>query len=87
MGQVITILKLVVMLLPIMIQTIAAIEEAVPGQGAGEAKLAAVRVILQGAYETANNVQVSFDALWPALQKAISGLVTAFNATTWPAAK
>ncbi len=66
-------------LLPALITAMKAIEEAIPGQGKGEDKLAAIRAILE-----ATNAQIG--ALWPTIQTVIGVLVTLFNKTgTFPA--
>jgi len=74
-----TILKAIIALLPMVIEAIKAVEEAIPGQGKGEAKLAAIRAILEGAYAAAQDIGLTFSELWPALEKTIAGLVGAFN--------
>ena len=61
-------------LLPAIIAAIKAIEEAIPGQGHGEAKLAAIREILE-------SVSGQVSTLWPFIEKAISVLVSLFNKT------
>ena len=64
----------ILQLLPAIITAIRAIEEAIPGKGQGEMKLAAIREILE-----AVSGQVS--TLWPFIEKAISVLVSLFNKT------
>lgn len=71
--------RAVIMWLPILIQAMKAIEEAIPGQGKGEQKLAAVRGILEGIASATNSA--TFSALWPMLEGAAKVLVTTFNAT------
>ena len=61
-------------LLPSIITAIKAIEEAIPGKGEGEAKLAAIREILESI-----NGQVA--SMWPFIEKAIAVLVSLFNKT------
>ncbi len=61
-------------LLPAIITAIRAIEEAIPGNGQGEAKLAAIREILE-------SVSGQVVTLWPYIEKAISVLVGLFNKT------
>ena len=61
-------------LLPAIITAIRAIEEAIPGKGQGEAKLAAIREILE-------SVSGQVSSLWPYIEKAISVLVSLFNKT------
>lgn len=60
-------------LIPAIIEVIKTIEEAIPGQGKGEAKLAAVRGILEITVE-------GFNQLWPSLEKVVKVLVETFNA-------
>lgn len=62
----------ILQLLPSIITAIKAIEEAIPGQGKGELKLAAIREILESA-----SGQVSM--IWPLIEKAIGVLVGLFN--------
>jgi len=61
-------------LLPAIITAIRAIEEAIPGKGQGELKLAAIREILE-------SVSGQVSSLWPFIEKAISVLVGLFNKT------
>lgn len=77
----IVILKLIISILPMVIEAIKLVEQAIPGAGKGEEKLAATRSILESSYKISTNAVMSFDAIWPALQKTIAGLVSAFNAT------
>lgn len=67
-------LLIIAQLLPALIAAIKAIEEAIPGQGQGEAKLAAVRGIIEA-------VDASYKNLWPQLQPIIGVLVGLFNKT------
>jgi hypothetical protein len=55
-------------LLPALITAIRAIEDAIPGQGQGEAKLA----MLRGVLESADSVTKT---IWPNLEKAIAVIV------------
>mgnify|MGYP000896904074 CR=1 FL=1 len=70
----ITQLTTILNLLPAIITAIKAIEEAIPGQGKGEQKLAAVREILEAVSSQAG-------ALWPQIQTVIGILVGLFNRT------
>jgi len=64
----------IVQLLPALIAAIKAIEEAIPGAGQGEAKLAAVRGIIEA-------VDTGYKNLWPQIQPVIGVLVGLFNKT------
>ena len=70
----ITTANIILNLLPALITAMKAIEEAIPGQGKGEDKLAAIRAILE-----ATNAQIG--ALWPTVQTVIGILVALFNKT------
>ena len=72
------ILSVVTKLIPMLIEAIKAIEEAIPGQGQGEKKLAAVRSILEAA---TNFVDEQLDDVWPVLERVIAALVELFNKT------
>ncbi len=67
-------LILIAQLLPALIAAIKAIEEAIPGAGQGEAKLAAVRGIIEA-------VDAGYKGLWPQIQPVIGVLVGLFNKT------
>ena len=59
-------------LIPSLIATIRAVEEAIPGSGAGEAKLALIREIMESAYSGITD-------LWPAIEKAVALIVATLN--------
>jgi hypothetical protein len=65
---------LIVQLVPALISLIKAIEEALPAAGLGAEKLAAIRKILEAAFEGASEV-------WPVVEKVISVIVSLFNNT------
>lgn len=65
---------LVLQIVPALIEMIKAIEAAIPGTGKGEQKLAAVREIIETAYEQSGEI-------WPVVQKVIGILVSLFNST------
>ena len=75
----ITIITTVKELLPIVIGLMVAIEEAIPGQGQGEQKLAAVREILEATDEFSGTSTVN--SIWPLLSKVIGIVVGVFNTT------
>lgn len=68
------ILRTVLSLIPALVDAIKAIEEAIPGQGKGEQKLAAIRQIIEATYDRATD-------LWPYVERTITTLVGLFNAT------
>lgn len=67
-------LFLLMKLIPVMIEIIKAIEAAIPGKGQGEAKLAAVRSLLETADSTLNGSV-------PLVEKVVGILVELFNKT------
>lgn len=70
MEKLLTILRI----LPALIAAIKAVEDAIPGEGKGEAKLRAVR-------ETIEAVDASVASLWPTLAAVIATWVRTFNET------
>lgn len=66
-------LLLIAKLIPALIDIMKAIEEAIPGEGQGEKKLAAVRGILE-------NTVDGFNQVWPSVEKVIPVLVSTLNA-------
>ena len=75
----IEIVRVVVQLLPLIIDAIKVVESAVPESGKGAQKLDLVKSVLEGSY-TASNGQ-NFNAIWAAISTVISGLVKVFNST------
>jgi len=73
-------LKLLVTILPVLIDLIKHVEDAIPGKGTGEQKLALVRAALEQAYTYATPAP-NFEAIWPVLQKVIMSTVSVFNTT------
>jgi len=62
-----------------LIAAIKAVEDAIPGQGNGEQKLAAIRATLEAAYAGASDAAGQFDAIWPSIQAIVKTLVGIFN--------
>jgi hypothetical protein len=73
-GTIMQNLVIILQLIPALITALKAIEEAIPGSGQGEQKLAAVRGILEA-------VDASVAKLWPQISSVVSVLVTLFNNT------
>ena len=67
-------LLMIVKLIPALIELIRAIEAAIPGQGKGEQKLAAVREILEV-------TDKGIAAIWPTIASIVGILVQAMNNT------
>jgi hypothetical protein len=66
--------RTIMLMLPFLIEGIKALEEAIPGQGQGEQKLAAIRSMIEILYEPAKEIM-------PLIEKVIGVLVNTFNAT------
>ena len=79
--QYLTIIKTVLALLPTIIDAVRAIEQAFPMSSQGSTKLAAIRSIVETAYQTTNEAVLSFDMLWPTIQSAVGAVVSIANAT------
>lgn len=71
--------KILLELLPAIIDGIKALEKAMPEAGQGAAKLNALRALLQGAYETGEHAAGAFEALWPTISRVVGSLVDTFN--------
>lgn len=72
-------IKLVLSLLPLIIQLVRSIEEALPESGQGAAKLTMVRSALEAGYKMATDAVISFEEAWPQISNVISAVVTMFN--------
>lgn len=79
MAQFLAIAKVILSLLPAIIEAVKAIEAALPQTGSGAQKLELVRGVLQTAYSTGTDMTTKFDDIWPALSGAVSSVVTFFN--------
>jgi len=79
--QFLTILKLILSMLPLIIDAIKLIEATIPGQGQGELKLAAIRSAVESSYEVSEESLPSFELLWKAVSKVIARLVAVFNSS------
>jgi hypothetical protein len=64
----------IMQLIPALILVIKAIEEAIPGQGAGEQKLKMVREVMEV-------TDSSVTEIWPSLEKVIAVIVKTLKAT------
>lgn len=73
------IVKLVITLLPTLIEAIKAIEAALPQSGAGAEKLGLLRAIMQNSYDVAGQGEVAFEKLWPAIANSVGSVVQLFN--------
>jgi|TARA_R110000772_G_C13186180_1_gene428574 hypothetical protein len=63
------------------VEIVKLIEETIPDDGAGKAKLAAFDLMLKAALEKADDIDESFDRLQPVAHDIVGAVVTLFNAT------
>ena len=67
-------------LIPIIIAAVRAIEAALPEQGLGSAKLAAVRMAIEAAFDSVQDVLGTFSDVWPRIERMVAGIVASLNA-------
>jgi len=72
--QYLTIIKAILSLLPLLIQTIKALEDVLPAAGQGAAKLEMIREIIAAVSDKASEI-------WPSIEKAVAIIVAFFNKT------
>jgi len=77
----IAIARLIISLIPMTMELIKAIEEAIPGRGKGEEKLGLVRDVLEEMFEPVQGVVDTFEALWTKMSPVIGIIVKRFNNT------
>jgi hypothetical protein len=61
------------------VEIVKLIEETIPDDGAGKAKLAAFDVMLKAAIEKADDIDESFDKLQPVAHDIVNTVITLFN--------
>lgn len=71
--------KLILSLLPVLVEAIKAAEGFFEGSGKGAAKLELIRVALESAYGLTKDARGTFAEIWPALEGFISNAVAVFN--------
>lgn len=79
MTQLIMILKLILSLLPVIIEAVKALELALPSAGQGANKIGTLREILQGVFDLSKDAGVTFEQAWPAIEKTTAVVVSLFN--------
>jgi hypothetical protein len=81
MWEFIKIVQLVLQLTPMVIDTLKAVEAAIPGEGKGEQKLAIVRATIEEAYNQFGVYNIAFDKVWTVMTSQIGQIVQTFNDT------
>lgn len=79
MNTVLARLALLMQLLPALSKFITEVESMFPQGGAGQAKLEAVRQMLEAAFAGINGLTTTFEEVWPLLHAAIGSLVNVAN--------
>lgn len=66
-------------LIPIIIGAVRAIEAALPESGLGAAKLAAVRMAVEAAFDGVKDVLGAFNDVWPRIEGIVQRIVATLN--------
>jgi hypothetical protein len=74
----ITLLRTVAALLPIVIEAIKLVEAAIPGQGKGEQKLIMVRTMLESTMSVSGNTAAEIEKVWTSLRPLVDTYVKLF---------
>jgi hypothetical protein len=80
MAQFIMIVQLVIQLFPQVLALVKAIEEAFPQGQLGASKLAMVRASLETTFQHLQGASVTFEQVWPTLEKMIAAAVALYKA-------
>lgn len=75
------IIKLVLSLLPLIIEAVKTIESAYPMSGKGQLKLELVKSVIEQAYNSGTGFVSKFEDVWPVIQKTIASVVAFMNET------
>jgi hypothetical protein len=76
-----TILKIVLSLLPSIIQVMKELEGLFPETGQGKVKLGLIKTTLETVYTNSVGAVGSFEQVWPVLETLITKFVALFNST------
>lgn len=79
--QFVTYLKLVISLLPTIIDFVKSLEQAIPDGSKGDDKLKALKSILEVVYKNSNDSMGEFEKIWPVINNVINTVVGLFNKT------
>jgi len=72
-------IRLILALLPQIIQTIRELENLLPNAGEGANKLQLFLDLFRAVYDAVDDVKPSFDAIRPLLERVVGAIVAAFN--------
>jgi hypothetical protein len=73
------IISFVLALAPKIIEIVSSVEKMFPEGGAGAQKLELVKGMLQAAFDTLGNAKISFEEMWPTVQKIVASVVSFAN--------
>lgn len=79
MAQILNLLKLVLSLIPSILDIMSKLETLLPESGQGAAKLDVIKTAIQSTYTVADKSMPAFEDLWVTVSKVVSGIVAIFN--------
>lgn len=79
MANFLAIIQILNVLMPLLHTAIATVEAAIPQGGKGAVKLAAVKAMLEAAFNSVNHATVKFEQVWPTLEAMITVMVKTLN--------
>ena len=79
MLKIIAVMRIIAAMFPLVVEFIRQIEAAFPEKEQGSMKREMLRELLQAAYVAAADGKISFDEVWPLLDKTIAIIVDKFN--------
>lgn len=75
------IVKIVLGLLPVILDAVKSIEAAIPISGKGKEKMDLIKTALQTTYDATNQTKTTFQVIWPQLESIITKVVSVYNST------
>lgn len=75
------IMKIVLGLLPVILDAVKSIEAAIPVSGKGKEKMDLIKTALQTTYDATNQTKTTFQVIWPQLESIITKVVSVYNST------
>lgn len=75
------IVKIVLGLLPVILDAVKSIEAAIPVSGKGKEKMDLIKTALQTTYDATNQTKTTFQVIWPQLESIITKVVSVYNST------
>lgn len=79
--QILQLIKLLLSILPLIIEVVQAIETALPQGTKGQTKLALVQDTVKTAYDAVNQTSTTYEQVSPLVTQIVSNVVSTFNDT------